>query len=102
MHTQPVPLYFLPHDLTIEPYLGSSAYGATYGGAYTRKAHVRQKRRILQKADGVEVVCTMQAYVAPSPRMTLAIESRVTYQGVTYRVVDIAYLDSYTLLSLAP
>lgn len=100
---QPIPAYFLKHDLTLEPYLGSGAYGETYGAKYTRKGYVRAKRRVIKNGDGVEVVCTAIAYLAPSPKVEVATESRVTYKGKTYIVRNVEpYDDSYIELLLEP
>ncbi|MFJ6074651.1 hypothetical protein ACIQFU_28125 [Streptomyces sp. NPDC093065] len=62
-----VPRYLLRHRITVEPYLGDSAYGPTYGPAVEDvpalvSAAVRQVRRA---TDGREVVSTTQVITEP-------------------------------------
>ncbi|MEU2759389.1 hypothetical protein [Streptomyces sp. NPDC007094] len=62
-----VPRYLLRHRITVEPYLGDSAYGPTYGPAVVDvpalvSAAVRQVRRA---TDGREVVSSTQVITAP-------------------------------------
>ncbi|AGP56824.1 hypothetical protein [Streptomyces rapamycinicus] len=73
-----VPDALLRHRVTVEPYLGDTAYGPTYGPPVPNvralvAATVRQVRRA---SDGREVVSTAQVITAPG--LTCPPGSRVT------------------------
>ena len=98
-----IPRYLLQHIITVEPYLGSTAYGETWGAPRQVRALVLPKRRAVTKSDGGEVICTAVAYAAPDPELEIATESRITYAGKTYTVrAAEPYCDSYIELTLEP
>ncbi|MFC8584223.1 hypothetical protein ACFUGD_06660 [Streptomyces sp. NPDC057217] len=67
----------LPHRVTIEPYLGDTAYGPTYGPPVPNvRAMVDESVRLVKDREGREVVSTAQ--VITDPHVVCPAESVVT------------------------
>ncbi|MFG3118697.1 hypothetical protein ACGF4C_30540 [Streptomyces sp. NPDC048197] len=60
-----VPGWLLRHRVTVEPYLGDSAYGPTYGEAVCAPALVAAVRKQVAAKDGREVLATAQIIAGP-------------------------------------
>ncbi|RZU21737.1 hypothetical protein [Streptomyces sp. BK239] len=61
-----LPAFLLRHRITIEPYLGDSAYGPQYGPAVADvPVLVAESVRQVRAADGREVTSTAQVIAAP-------------------------------------
>lgn len=72
-----IPNAVLRQRITVEPYLGESAYGPTYGTAVRGiPARVVGKRRAVRKVDGTDVIST--ASISVRPTIDVPVESRVT------------------------
>ncbi|MFI1942058.1 hypothetical protein ACH44C_33610 [Streptomyces purpureus] len=71
-----LPGFLLRHTITIEPYLGDSAYGPAYGPAVTVRCFLDEKTRTVRDRTGQEVTSASTAY-APLDTDCPA-ESRVT------------------------
>ncbi|MCT9090591.1 hypothetical protein N4G70_17260 [Streptomyces sp. ASQP_92] len=79
-----VPSFLLRHRVTVEPYLGDSAYGPRYGDSVADvPALVAETVRMVRAPDGREVTSTAQVIAAPDlvcpagSRLTLP-DGRVT------------------------
>ena len=81
-----IPSALTRESITVEPYLGNSAFGETYGPAVSEKARVEGKRRRIKRADGVEIVSSATAYVRPDTSATM--QARITWQSRFYDVVE--------------
>jgi hypothetical protein len=66
----------LQHEVTIEAYLGDSAYGPQYGPPETVRALVEEKIRTVRNRQGEEVTSSTTVYLLPS--QACPPESRVT------------------------
>lgn len=81
-----IPGFLLRHQVTIEPYDGSSAYGPLYGAPVTVRCFLDEQTRLVRAADGHDVTsnatlyCRLDAVTAPP-------ESRVTLPDGTQRTV---------------
>ena len=86
-----VPRWLLRHRITIEPYLGTSAYGPKYGPP-TRDvpALVAEAIKRVRDATGAEVVSTAQIYADPD--LNCPTGSRVTLPtGRTTTAINVAH-----------
>jgi hypothetical protein len=74
-----VPGWLLRHSVTVEPYLGQSAYGPRYGDAVAVPCFLDQQTRMVRATDNTQVTSSSTAYArletdAPA-------QSRVTLPG---------------------
>jgi hypothetical protein len=98
-----IPPYLLKHKLMISPYLGSSAYGETWGDSVQVKALFLPKRRLIKKNDGSEVICTAIAYVSPDSASFATIEGKVSFSGREYTIRGVEpFGSSYIEITLEP
>lgn len=78
-----IPGWLLQHSITVEPYLGSSAYSPKYGPAVAVRCFLDQQTRTVRASDGTQTTSSSTAYarldtVAPAlSRVTLP-DGRVT------------------------
>ena len=82
-----VPTSLLRETITVEAFLGTGAYGPSYGAAQSLRARVEGKRRVVRKADGTDLISSATATIRPD--VTVATESRVTHGANVYEVVDV-------------
>lgn len=71
-----LPNYLLQHQVTIEPYTGTGAYGDTYGAGVAVRCMVDGKRRMIRDQSGEQTMSMSTVYCAldtPCP-----VGSRVT------------------------
>ncbi|MCM2394359.1 hypothetical protein [Streptomyces albipurpureus] len=71
-----IPGFLLRHEVTVEPYLGDSAYGPQYGPAASLRCFLDEQTRTVRSKEGQEVISSGTFYarldaVCPA-------ESRVT------------------------
>ncbi|MEU6822803.1 hypothetical protein ABZ921_19425 [Streptomyces atriruber] len=72
-----LPAFLLRHRITVEPYLGDSAYGPQYGPAVADiPALVAESVRLVRAADGRDVTSTAQ--VIAEPGLNCPAGSRIT------------------------
>lgn len=71
-----IPGMLLRHEVTIEAYLGDSAYGPRYAAPVTARAMVEETIRTVRNAKGEEVTASTTVYLLPS--QDCPPESRVT------------------------
>ncbi|MEU4998249.1 hypothetical protein [Streptomyces sp. NPDC021622] len=71
-----VPGWLLRHEVAVEPYLGTSAYGPRYGPAATAPALVSETVKRVRDRTGAETVSTAQIIAAPD--LTCPTGSRIT------------------------
>ncbi|MFD4371498.1 hypothetical protein ACFWPY_07890 [Streptomyces sp. NPDC058527] len=72
-----VPRWLLRHRISIEPYIGDSAYGPRYGPPVTGvRALVAEQVRTVRDREGRETVSTAQVITAPGT--VCPAESRIT------------------------
>lgn len=86
-----VPRWLLRHRITIEPYLGDSAYGKRYGPAVEDvPALVSETVKTVRNAEGREVTSTAQ--VIAEPGLDCPAESRITLpDGRTTTALTVAH-----------
>lgn len=99
-----VPAALLNQRITIEPYLGETAYGPKWGDPLTVRARVEGERRTIRRSDGTDVTSSARATVLPEivdrlPAGAELPQSKVTYETRTYDVLDV--LDGMGLSSAA-
>lgn len=83
-----IPASLLTATITIEPYAGTTgAGGPAFGAAVTLKAHVEPRRRLIHMSGGKEARTDMFALCPPGTNAPP--ESRLTYNGATYRVLGV-------------
>ncbi|MFF5495764.1 hypothetical protein [Streptomyces aquilus] len=86
-----VPGWLLRHRITVEPYLGDSAYGPQYGPPIEDvPALVAETIRLVRDREGREVTSTAQIIAAPG--LDCPAESRITLpDGRTTRAISVAH-----------
>ena len=96
-----IPTAALRQRITVEPFLGESAYGPTYGTAQRDiPARVVGKRRAVRKTDGTDVIST--ASISVRPTIDVPVESRVTCAhpvtgaDETFEVLDVLVAQGLT------
>ncbi|MFD7413530.1 hypothetical protein [Kitasatospora purpeofusca] len=57
-----IPGWLLRHQVTVEPYLGDSAYGPRYGPPVAVRCFLDQATRLVRAADGREVTSSSTFY----------------------------------------
>ncbi|MFF4118965.1 hypothetical protein ACFY0P_36730 [Streptomyces sp. NPDC001714] len=83
-----LPRWLLRHRITVEAYLGTSAYGARYAAGEEVRALVTGTVKRVRDATGAEVVSTAQVYAAPG--LTAPPGSRITLpDGRTTTVISL-------------
>lgn len=82
-----VPLSLLPHELTVQPFKGSGAYGPVFDAPVTVRARVEGRRRTVKRGDGSEVISSAMATIRPE--VEVPIESKATWEGRSYEVLDV-------------
>ncbi|MGW1489782.1 hypothetical protein [Streptomyces sp. NPDC002402] len=84
-----VPPSLLRHRVGVEPYVGDSAYGPTYGPLVEHSALVGEAVRTVRAPDGRDVISTAQIIAAPG--LDCPPGSRVTLPGGrTTTVISVA------------
>lgn len=89
----PLPAWMLGHEVTVEPYTGSSAYEPLYGPPVTVRCFLdEQTRTVRDQRDrlGKEIISTATFYARPG--LVCPVESRVTLpsgrQAIVIAVFD--------------
>lgn len=85
-----LPSYMLGHQVTVEPYTGSSAYGPLYGPAASVRCFLDDQTKNVRDKTGREVVSSATFYARPG--LVCPPESRVTLPSGRTTIV-IALLD---------
>lgn len=75
-----IPTRLLPQTVTIQPYLGTGAYGDTFGPAVTVPARVDRTRKLIESAAGQQVVSEATVIVQPGT-VEYPIKSKITLPG---------------------
>lgn len=78
-----IPEWLLRHTVTIEAYLGQSAYGPRYGAPVAVRCLLDEQTRMVRAADGTQVTSTSTvraplATVAPAQSRVTLPDGRVT------------------------
>lgn len=58
-----IPTLYLVHQVTVEPYTGTGAYGDVYDTPRTRACLVDEKRQLARNSDGDEVISEATLYL---------------------------------------
>jgi hypothetical protein len=89
-----LPSSLLRQTIAVEPYLGNTASGPRYGTAVNIKARVERRRQVVGSPVGNAgrsgnqvVVASAVAFVRPD--VEIATQSRVTWDGDTFDVIDV-------------
>ena len=69
---------YLVHQVTVEPYTGSGAYGPQYGAPVVRACMVDEKRKLVRAGNGDEVVSEASIYLRRAFLADFKPESKVT------------------------
>lgn len=85
-----VPRWLLRHRITVEPYLGDSAYGPAYGAPVADvPALVAEEIKTVRDREGREVTSTAQ--IIAEPGLNCPPESRITLpDGRTTKAISVA------------
>jgi hypothetical protein len=78
------------HVASVEPYLGSGAYGDTYGAPFDLPCVYEGVRQLVRGADGSEAVSEGRLFADP---VDLPVGSRVTILGRQTWVITVSTLD---------
>ena len=81
----------LVHTVTVEPYLGSSGRGPTYGPPVRVRCLVEEKRRTVRGKEGRTLVAGSTIRTQLDEPIT--VESRITYRGELVEVLAVARHD---------
>jgi hypothetical protein len=78
-----IPGWLLQHEVSIEPYLGQSAYGPRYGAPVTVPCFLDQQTRMVRATDNTQVTSSSTAYArldteAPAQSRVTLPDGRVT------------------------
>lgn len=78
-----LPGWLLRHTVTVEPYLGQSAYGPRYGPPGTVRCFLDQQTRMVRASDGTQVTSSSTVYTrleeaAPAQSRVTLPDGRVT------------------------
>ncbi|MFE3586795.1 hypothetical protein ACFXOY_04640 [Streptomyces niveus] len=86
-----LPPWLLRHRITVEPYLGDSAYGPTYGPPVANvPALVAETIRTVRDREGRQVTSTAQ--IIAGPDLDCPAESRITLpDGRTTKAISVAH-----------
>ena len=84
----PLPDHFKTHTITVEPYVGSGAYGSTYGPPVEVDCRVEDMVRLVRSSTGDEV--TSSTTVVCDVDTVIPAESRVTVKGRVTTVLSVA------------
>jgi len=89
----------LRHTITVEPYLGATAYGPAYGPPGVVRCFLDEQTRLVRSPTGDEVTSSSTAYCPPST--TAPATSRVTLpDGRQTTVIQALPRDSGGLVTL--
>jgi hypothetical protein len=83
----PIPQFLLNNSVTVTPYTGSSAYGPIYGIAFTAKCRFEPTDELKVDADGRELKTKGRLFFNLGENVTP--ESKVLFEGTTYRVITV-------------
>lgn len=90
-----IPTAVLRHRVTIQAYVGDSAYGPTWDIPMDRvPARVVGRRRAVRTSTGVDVIADATATIRPG--RDIPAESLLTHRGRTYTVVGVADAEDLT------
>lgn len=79
--------HYFTDEVTVEPFLGSGAYGPQFGDAETVSCRVQAGRKLVRDATGAEVVSEVTIYARLTENIT--VESRITIDGKQSTVVAV-------------
>lgn len=86
-----IPLRYLVHEVTVETFQGSTAYGPQHAAPATRQALVDEKRQLVRDGNGQEVVSETRLFLRRVHAADFAPESRVLLpSGRTSTVISVA------------
>lgn len=81
----PIPQHLLVDTVTIEQYLGSGAYGPTYGIAFSVKCRYEENYELKKDGNGREQLSKGRFFCNPGYNITT--ESKITFNSKEYRVI---------------
>lgn len=76
------------HTISVEPYIGSGAYGSTYGPPVSITCRVEDAVRLVRASSGDEAVSSSTVYCDPD--VVIPAESRVTVNGRVTTVLSVS------------
>jgi hypothetical protein len=84
-----IPTALLADEVTVESYEGAGAHGPIFDPTPSQvRARIEPRRSVVRRGDGTEVIS--RAVMFARPDAAIAAEDRVSSDGRTYRVLDIA------------
>lgn len=87
-----IPLSLLPHRISVEDYTGTTGNGQpAYGPAREVRARVDSRRRQVTTPTGQTVVGQATAVIRPTEHVEA--EARVTHNGKTLYVLEVATIE---------
>ncbi len=82
-----IPKWMLQQSASVEAYTGSGPYGAEYADPVTISCRIEYHKTKTMDNEGNEVVSKVRLICGPD--VTIPPESKVTYDGTEYQVVDL-------------
>lgn len=90
-----IPSRLLGQQVVIEAYEGSGAYGDVFGDPTTWQARVEFSTKLVNNADGEQVVSTSQVYLPPEAVGQCSPGSKVTLPGESTVRESITYAPAF-------
>lgn len=88
----PIPARWRTHTISVEPYVGSGAYGSTYGPPVSITCRVEDTVRLVRASSGDEAVSSSTVYCDTD--VVIPAESRVTVNGRVTTVLSVSNLST--------
>lgn len=84
-----IPLYALPHRVTIASFLGSGAYGPKYGAEREKvPANIAPKVRTVKGSNGEDIMQSAEAIFQAGEKIQIGDKVTWPQYGLTYVVTD--------------
>lgn len=88
-----LPLWLMPHTVSVEPLLGSGPYGDSYGPAVVVQCFREDRRQLVRNSEGDEILSETAVYCRLDQVAKFPIGTRVTYGTKVAYVQVVAELD---------
>ena len=79
---------YMPHTVTVRPYLGQSSTGAVFGDPFTLQCMAQGKRRMIRGGDGTETLSSLTLIAEHGKAALVPAGSEVDWLDDTTTVLD--------------
>lgn len=83
-----LPKRFLPHTVTVRPYVGRSSTGKVYGDSFTLQCLAEGRRRMVRSSSGAETLSSLTIIAEHGKAELIPAGSQVEWNGDTTDVID--------------